>query len=426
MDVASHPSVVLTALRPAWRLLPQRLRRHLFRIGTRLLAPLPPPEADVRPGPAAVVGMLTSTTGLGHGARLCLDALHRAGFEVRHGDMSRALSAQDLPSADFPGRPAGGGEGGLLIVHLNPHVLPFAMMVLGKARLRAKRVVGYWAWELPAVPPRWKRTFRFVHEIWVPSRFTAEAFGTHPDPPIRVVPHPVVRPRPPRQTRADLGLPEEPFLALTMFHMGSGYARKNPVGAVRAFRAAFGARPDVMLVVKVVGGDDVPWAMEDLRRAIGGAPNIRIVTDRLPQAGMDSLMHHADVILSLHRAEGFGLPLAQGMMLGKPVIATGWSGNTDFMSAGNSILVDYELVPVRDPQGSYPEGDQKWAEPDTEQAADWLVRLAESPDLGREIGRAAAEFAATRFSLSSYLDAIGPSLELVRRRTGVPAGTEVA
>ena len=423
-------SATYEVLRRAWRLIPRSVRRPLFRTGNALLAPVlapvPSVESNATPGPVTVVGVLTSTSGLGYGARLCLAALHQAGLDTRHGDVSRAFRAQDLPAVKLPGRPAGEGEGGLLVAHVNPHVLPLAFMVLGKARLRGKRVAGYWAWELPAIPTSWKRSFKFVHEIWVPSRFTAEAFRPDTDLPIRIVPHPVARPLPARLSRAALGLPENAFVALTMFHMGSGFVRKNPIGAVRAFRTAFGDKPNAMLLVKVADGELLPWAMKELESAVGGAPNIRIMHDKLSQEGLDSLMQHADVILSLHRAEGFGLVLAQAMLVGKPVIATGWSGNMDFMSRRNSILLDHELIPVQDPQGKYAQGDQNWADPDIEQAADWLVRLARSPDLRRKIGQAAAEDMAERFTLRSYLDAIGPSLALVRSRSDGASETEAA
>ena len=419
-------SATYEVLHRAWRLIPRSVRRPLFHAGTALLAPVPSAESNATPGPVTVVGVLTSTSGLGYGARLCLAALHQAGLDMRYGDVSRAFRAQDLVAAKLPGRPAGEGEGGLLIAHVNPHMLPLAFMVLGKARLRGKRVVGCWVWELPAIPTNWKRSFKFVHEIWVPSRFTAEAFRPHTDLPIRIVPHPVARPLPASVSRAALGLPENVFVALTMFHTGSGFVRKNPIGAVRAFRTAFGDKPNAMLLVKVADGELLPWAMKELESAVGGAPNIRIMRDKLSQEGVDSLIQHADVILSLHRAEGFGLVLAQAMLVGKPVIATGWSGNMDFMSRRNSILLDYELVPVQDPQGNYAQGDQNWADPDVEQAADWLVRLEGSPDLRRKIGQAAAEDVAERFSLSSYLDAIGPSLVLVRSRSDGPSETEAA
>ncbi len=407
-------------------MIPRTVRRPLFRTGTALLAPVPSVESDATPGPVTVVGALTSTSGLGTGARLCLSAFNQAGLDTRSCDVSPAFLAQDLHGVSLPGQPVGKGEGGLLVAHVNPHTLPLAFMVLGKARLRGKRVVGCWVWELPAIPTNWKRAFKFVHEIWVPSRFTAEAFRPHTDLPMRIVPYPVARPLPARLSRADLGLPENAFVALTMFHMGSGFVRKNPIGAVRAFRTAFGDKPNAMLLVKVADGELLPWAMKELESAVGGAPNIRIMHDKLSQEGLDSLMQHADVILSLHRAEGFGLVLAQAMAVGKPVIATGWSGNMDFMSRRNSILLDYELVPVQDPQGNYAQGDQNWADPDIEQAADWLVRLARSPDLRRKIGQAAAEDAAERFSLRSYLDAIGPSLALVRSRSDGASETEAA
>ncbi|MCZ6637118.1 MAG: glycosyltransferase family 4 protein [Alphaproteobacteria bacterium] len=419
-------SATFKALQRAWRLIPRSVRRPLFRAVTAFLAPMPSVESEATPGPVTVVGLLTSTSGQGYGARLCLSALHQAGLDTRSCDVSPAFLAQDLHGVSLPGQPVGKGDGGLLIAHLNPHTLPLAFMVLGKARVSGKRVAGYCAWELPAIPTNWKRGLKFVHEIWVPSRFTAEAFRPHTDLPIHIVPHPVARPLPARLSRADLGWPENAFVALTMFHMVSGFVRKNPIGAVRAFRIAFGDKPDAMLVVKVVDGELLPWAMKELESAVGGAPNIRIMDENLSQEGTDSLIQHADVILSLHRGEGFGLVLAQAMLLGKPVIATGWSGNMEFMSRQNSILLDYQLVPVKDPQGKYTQGDQKWADPDIDQAADWLVRLERSPELRREIGQAAAEDAADRFSLRSYLDTIGPSLALVRSRSDGASETEVA
>lgn len=276
--------------------------------------------------------------------------------------------------------------------------------------VRRKRVVGYFAWELPAIPPNWKKALDLAHEIWVPSRFTADAFRPYTALPVRVVPHPVRCPTVADLARADFGLPEDAFVVLTMFHMGAGFVRKNPIGAVRAFRQAFGDNLNAVLVIKVADADLVPWAMAELQSAIGSAPNIRIFHDKLSRDRVAALIRCADVVLSLHRAEGFGLVPAQAMLLGKPVIATGWSGNTDFMNQRNSVLVSYKLVPVRDPQESYTQEDQAWADPDVEQAAVWLRRLAENPELKQRLGEAATKDAARCFSVSSYALAISGSI----------------
>ncbi len=136
-----------------------------------------------------------------------------------------------------------------------------------------------------------------------------------------------------------------------------------------------------------------------------------VATDQGPAVSVviPALIGCADVVRSLHRSEGFGLVPAQAMLLGKPVVATGWSGNMDFMTERNSAVVGYNLIPVRDPQGSYDQKDQLWADPDVEQAAEWLQRLAWSQELRRRFGEAAAEDAARLFSLSSFKAAVGDS-----------------
>ncbi len=291
---------------------------------------------------------------------------------------------------------------------------------MGRGFVRHKRVIGYWVWELRAIPPNWRRGFRHVHEIWVPSQFTADAIRPHTELPVRVVPHPVSQyvGSPLGRAdfgvgsplgRADFGLAEDAFVLLTMFHMTGCFVRKNPVASVRAFRKAFGDDPNSLLVVKVADGMDVAWALRELEREIGGAPNIRLMHDKLSREGIAALIRCADVVMSLHRSEGFGLVPAQAMLSAKPVVATAWSGNMDFMTERNSALVSYKLIPVRDPQGTYNQPDQLWADPDVEHAANWLKRLAASPELRRRLGETAAEDVARLFNLCSYKAAIGDS-----------------
>ncbi len=361
-----------------------------------------------QPGPVAVAGLLRSATGLGQGARLCLAALRELGLDTRHRDLGGVFRWHgDL--AQPAGLEAAPGEGGTMIVHLNPPQLPLAILAIGRGRLRRKRLIGYWNWELPDIPPAWKRGFRYLDEVWVPASFVADAVRPHTDLPVRIVPHPVRRPAASAKRRWDFGLPENAFICASVFNVWSGYVRKNPLAVIRAFRLAFGDDPLAQLVLKVTNGAQTPRAMAEIETEIGGAGNIRVIQEKLMPADLAALIACCDTVVSLHRAEGFGLPLAEAMLLGKPVVATGWSGNLEFMNRENAALVDYDLVPVRDRQEIYTQVDQLWAEPKVDHAAEWLKTLAGDHDLRARIGAAAAREAAAFFSPRAYRESIAGS-----------------
>lgn len=403
---------MIDGLRRAWRLLPAEYRVRLAGRIVRLMAPRAAPGIGAGvPGAVSVAGLLGSATGIGEGARLCFDALRRLGYPVDGCDLTAALGgAARLDGVDGLGIPAARPGGGTMILHLNAPQTARALMLMGRRLTTGRRVIGYWAWELPAIPPDWLSGFDHVHEVWTPSRFVADAVRPFTTMPVRVVPHPVARPRPSRLSRADLGVPEDAFVVLTMFHLGSGFVRKNPVAAVEAFRRAFGDRTDVCLVVKAVADASLPWAECALEQAVAGAPNIRVLRKVLSAPDQAALIARSDVVLSLHRAEGFGLVLAEAMLLGRPVVATGWSGNLEFMSADSAALVGVRMVPVEDPQGAYVQTDQLWADPDVEEAAEWLRRLAAGHELRDRLGRAAEQEAERRLGLVSYAAAVGPAL----------------
>ena len=251
--------------------------------------------------------------------------------------------------------------------------------------VRGRRVIGYWAWELPTVPDTWRAGLPFVHEIWALSSFTAEAFSKwlKPGAPqtVRTVPIPlaVAPPQAAALDRAAFGLPDDAVVVLVSANLASSFERKNPLGAIAAFRAAFGDRPDRLLVLKIGNPEHYSDDFSRLRDAVGGAGNIRIDTRTLPAADAYALTACADIVLSLHRSEGFGLVPAEAMLLGRAVVATGWSGNLDFMDADSAALVGYRLVPARDPRGVFEAPGAEWAEPDIAEAAAHLRRLADDP-----------------------------------------------
>jgi glycosyltransferase involved in cell wall biosynthesis len=273
--------------------------------------------------------------------------------------------------------------------------------------LRGRRVIGLWAWELPVVPKQWQYGAPFVHEVWAPSRFSADAIAPLVQGRVQVVPHPLAAVAlPVAGDRAGFGLPAEALVVLTIFNLASSMVRKNPLGTIAAFKAAFGDRADCLLVMKLSGVDAYPEDMALIRSAIGGAKNIRLLSATLPEPELRGLIAASDIVLSLHRSEGFGLIPATAMLLGRPVVATGWSGNLDFMSEEVSALVSYRLIPAVDPRGTYELAGAVWAEPEIEDAANWLRRLGDDPALRARMGLAGQVFAQGRLGAAPVLAAL--------------------
>lgn len=264
-----------------------------------------------------------------------------------------------------------------------------------------------WAWELPVVPAQWHYGARFVHEVWAPSQFCADAFAAIAPGRVRAVPYPLAEmPLPATGDRASLGLPADQLIVLTIFNLASSMVRKNPLGAIAAFRAAFGDSQDYLFVLKLSGVEDYPDDLALIRAAAAGSSNIMLMTETLPEPALRGLIAASDIILSLHRSEGFGLIPATAMLLGRPVVATGWSGNLDFMSAATSELVAYKLIPAVDPRGNYNLPGAMWAEPDTEAAAAALQRLAADSSLRAAMGQAGQAYARQALGAGPLLAAL--------------------
>jgi glycosyltransferase involved in cell wall biosynthesis len=386
-------------------MLPARQRRALLWRATAMLAPRPAqPPPPAREG-LCVAGELSRASGLGEVARLMLQGLERLGVPSWALDVGGAVgAARDLPPVSDRMPPPGAP----LLIHVNAPLLPLALLRLPRATLRDRRLIGYWAWELPSVPEDWRAGAAFVHEAWVLSRFTASAIESLLPGRVRVVPPPLaaVPPIPSALDRAAFGLPENAVVVLVSFNLASSFERKNPLQAVAAFREAFGARTDRILVLKIGNPADFPEDFRTLRQAVADTPNIRLDTRTLPPGDSHALTAAADIVLSLHRSEGFGLIPAEAMLLGRPVIATGWSGNMDFMDAESTSLVGYRLVPARDPRGVFEAPGAMWAEPDRREAVAALRRLADDPQARAVLGERGRLAATERLGLGPLADAL--------------------
>jgi glycosyltransferase involved in cell wall biosynthesis len=188
------------------------------------------------------------------------------------------------------------------------------------------------------------------------------------------------------------------FQGVSVFDFNSSLARKNPRGSMAAWTQAFGGNAECELTLKTQNGGLFPEALAALRAA---APaNVRIVDEVWPYERVKALIAGADVLVSLHRAEGFGLTPAEAMALGTPVLATAFSGVLDFMDEACALLVPSRPTPVDDPQGVY--RGQSWAEPDVAAAAEALVRLRADPGLGARLSAAARARVAAKLSPQAW------------------------
>ncbi len=359
----------------AWRYLPAGPRRVALRLLSHAMAPRPdavPPT----PRGLAVGGELDAATGLGEAARIMLDCTRLAGLNP----LPLTLGVGKTPQGAPP-------PGAALLLVVNAPSLPLMLARAPRDFMRGRRIIGNWAWELPVLPPDWRVGASYVHEVWAGSAFIAAALAPALRQKVRVVPNPLAMRgmAPAIYARADFGFTPAQVVSVMVLSLGSSFARKNPMGGIEAFRRAFGDRPDQLLVVKLSNVAAYPRLAA--RIMAQAAPNIMVIAQTWPRARVEALIAAADIVLSLHRAEGFGLVPAEAMLRGKPVVATGWSGNLAYMDDNSAALVGYKLVKVTDESGMYRDfAGARWAEPDIAHAAEHLCRLGDDADLRADLG----------------------------------------
>ena len=354
-----------------------------------------PPPGDGAPEDGLAVrltGYLGHTLGLGAAARGYAQALGAAGVPVRTVTVPLHHLALPVELATEYGRHGfedlvHDGAHGFEIVAVNADELPDFVTRLGEDYFEGPRI-GIWGWETNSIPPRWERAFALVDEIWVYSRFMAENIGAVAPVPVTALPPPVQRPEDPIELLR-LGAPPG-FLFLFVFDYLSTVQRKNPVGLIEAFKQAFAPGEGPQLLIKTINGPLRPLAEEEVLWAAHGRPDVHVVDRSLSDRELSGVMAACDCYVSLHRAEGFGLTMAEAMALGKPVIGTGYSGNVDFMNSENSYLVDFTIGRVGAECEIYPpEGE--WAEPSIEHAAELMRGVYDDPREARRLGTRAAE-----------------------------------
>jgi glycosyltransferase involved in cell wall biosynthesis len=346
------------------------------------------PNAPAQPAitrDLCLVGYAGLISGRAEDLRMSALALSRHGLQWAMLDrLSGAITTED-------GRPAAAfaEPSGINLVHLNADTAFFDYLFLRERGIERGYTIGYWAWELARFPEEWRSSFAFVQEVWVASRSAYEAIAPATTKPVFLMPPAVAIPAlEPGLKRADFGLPDDKFIFYFSFDFRSYTSRKNPRATIAAFRRAFphGDAP-VGLVLKTIGSAWKPEERDALNERIRSDPRIQVIDQELARPRAIALVALADCFVSLHRSEGFGRGPAEAMLLGKPVIVTDYSGTRDFATAETALLVGGELVPVG--QDEYPGAKgQVWAEPDIDEAAAAMRRIAGDRALAERLGRA--------------------------------------
>jgi len=335
-----------------------------------------------------IAGYLSRHTGVGESARLCRRACDAVGLanHVIDVDGTDALAQQPVYAAS--------------VYHVNADQIPSVHRQMPEPFAASARNIGFWNWEMPEFPDAWIASAEPLDEIWVASSFVQQAVSRKVPIPVVHMPYGIdvseIAPCRPQE----FGVPSGRFTFLCMFDLDSIVERKNPMAAVAAFRRAFPEPTTQALLIKVWGAGRHVEARTELAEALRGRPNEHLLDEPLTRARANGLLSGCDAVVSLHRSEGFGLVLAEAMSLGKPVVATGWSGNMDFMTDSNSCPVRYDLVTLDRSYGPYHAG-QQWAEPDVDHAARCMRRLVEDAADREERGARARDTMRSQFSLKA-------------------------
>jgi glycosyltransferase involved in cell wall biosynthesis len=367
---------------------PDEYRAHLRRHGPHdgasrfaLPRPLPRPKPSrrTRAEGVNVVGYLDAQDGVGEVARLLVETLQAA--EVPYSTRVSAETPSARGARYEPGRAVAYD---LTVACINADQMPLEVDRLGDVLGPDGPVAGIWAWEVEDFPEWMAASEEFVDEVWTYSVHSATAIAAAVSRPVFVMAPPIADVEPPVLSRAELHLPDG-YLFLFCCDARSVVERKNPIAVVDAFRTAFRPGAGPQLVVKVVNADPADAELARLRAAMADRPDITLRSYAEPPDRQVALMAAADAYVSLHRAEGYGLTMAEAMVLGKPVIATGYSGNLEFMTEDNSVLVPSSKVRIPIGVRPYPAG-AMWADPDVEAAAAAMVGLASDPAAGVRLG----------------------------------------
>lgn len=354
-------------------------RRASYHFYKQLGRPLKRRQTETTRGTPLVAGFLSSPIGLGAGARLIRRGLELSGYDVSVCDLTPYIQPHMAEISVPPG--AIDDNNGPIILHVNPSEVPKAIHLLRSRGLSHRRMIGVWAWELEQLPKSWKNCENWFDEIWSISEFSLPSLSALSTPSVHVgYPIPQALDDAPNHWRGRLDLTDT-FSVLMSFDAQSSLGRKNPMAAIEAFKLAFPNPADARLVIKITGNYE---SFAAAHPEIFNAPNIVIVDEVLLSWEMIDLIKSCDCFISLTRAEGFGLTVAEAAANGVPTLVTNWSAPADWVGCPNMHFVDCDLIAVQDEYNIYDNiTGRRWANPDIDHAAALLKHVKDQakPDI---------------------------------------------
>ncbi len=319
--------------------------------------------------PVKILGFFGQTFGLAEAARRTFTSFKESGLPVsaiqipysgNHHGHDESVKTEKIMPTNF---------NEIRIFHFNGDYFEKLKKETKEVILDCRYTIGFWHWELPTFPDDYTSWFNYVDEVWVPSKFVFDAIAPKSPKPVQIIPLAVdeICHTPPPADRSKFKIPPHKVVFLVTFDFYSILSRKDPISAISAFSKLVSDvtyKEKVHLVVKTSNNhaDAVSKKVLDDALSMIDAKKITIIENVLPRDEMLQLINSCDSLISLHRAEGFGLHLAEAISMGKSVIATNWSGNIDFMTNKNSLLVDYDLETLKKDVGPYRSGNT-WAKP---------------------------------------------------------------
>jgi glycosyltransferase involved in cell wall biosynthesis len=326
--------------------------KHLISYGFYILALLKKLNKPKRLDVVNIIGDVHSASGLGNTVRELIRSLIDLDLNI----VNVPLSVGSKQNEGLEIVTSKNLKSGINIFVGTPELLRVALFNLKDPKVITNRNIGVWFWELDKAPSDWRRLNKVIDEIWVQSNYVEGAFK-EADCPINVMPFSIDI----KSINVINSSKSKKFTFLTSFDFLSFVTRKNPFATIEAYKSAFDYKDNSRLIIKCVNGESFPEAYKKIIKLTKGRDDIEIFDKYLSSQSVKELIGSVDAYVSLHRSEGLGQGMAEAMMLGVPVIATGYSGNLNFMNTRNSYLVDFDLIPVL--KGEYPYADRCfWAE----------------------------------------------------------------
>ena len=287
--------------------------------------------------------------------------------------------------------------------------------------------IGLWFCETEAFPDEQSSVFCFFDEVWVCSEFVHKTVSGATAVPVRYLPHPMELSGAGDRAMIDWLELGDRFVYLTVLDFVSDLRRKNPMAVIEAFEQAFSSSPDAdrpLLVIKTVHGAARPRDLLILQNLARHRENVRIIDQRFESSEMAALMERADCYVSLHRSEALGRALMESMLRGKPCVATGYSGNLQFMDATNSFLCPHRMVAITKASYPHPVG-TLWADPDSAEAARQMRKVHDDPSQAAAKGAQGRNTVREHFSLEATARVINQHLAEIGDRSSQVMGKDL-